>query len=74
MTDHASTTQLIVNALKAGGLADIGAIVLFGENAALPHASAGTTKTLAEGEFALFDVDGSLFGYMVRHHVCLSTF
>ncbi|GAA5873177.1 hypothetical protein JCM16303_006961 [Sporobolomyces ruberrimus] len=55
---------LIVNALKAGGLADIGAIVLFGENAALPHASASTTKRLHKGEFALFDVDGALFGYM----------
>ncbi|GAA6005786.1 hypothetical protein JCM11491_004010 [Sporobolomyces phaffii] len=55
---------LIVNALKAGGLTDIGAIVLFGENAALPHASASSTKTLHKGEYALFDVDGSLFGYM----------
>ncbi|GAA5914471.1 uncharacterized protein JCM6883_004809 [Sporobolomyces salmoneus] len=55
---------LIVNALKAGGLTDIGAIVLFGENAALPHASASSTTTLHEGEYALFDVDGSLFGYM----------
>lgn len=56
--------QLIVDALKAGGLTNIGAIVLFGENAALPHASAGSRK-LQVGEFALFDVDGSLFGYMV---------
>ncbi|GAA6063783.1 hypothetical protein JCM10212_005572 [Sporobolomyces blumeae] len=54
---------LIVNALKAGGLTQIGAIVLFGANAALPHASAGS-KRLERGEFALFDVDGALFGYM----------
>ncbi|GAA5958682.1 hypothetical protein JCM3765_006002, partial [Sporobolomyces pararoseus] len=35
---------LIMNALKAGGLDRIGAIVLFGENAALPHASASDSK------------------------------
>ncbi|GAA5833503.1 hypothetical protein JCM5353_007944 [Sporobolomyces roseus] len=62
MTEKEGET-LIVDALKAGGLTDIGAIVLFGENAALPHASAGSRK-LQKGEFALFDVDGSLFGYM----------
>ncbi|GAA5994276.1 hypothetical protein JCM5350_002507 [Sporobolomyces pararoseus] len=48
---------LIVNALKAGGLTDIGAIVLFGENAALPHASASNSKRLEKDEFALFDSD-----------------
>ncbi|GAA5957195.1 hypothetical protein JCM3765_005435 [Sporobolomyces pararoseus] len=53
-----------MNALKAGGLDRIGAIVLFGENAALPHASASDSKRLEEDEFALFDVDGALFGYM----------
>ncbi|ORY88833.1 peptidase M24, structural domain-containing protein [Leucosporidium creatinivorum] len=55
---------LIVNALTAGGLKDLGAIVLFGANAALPHASASVHKRLEHGEFALFDVDGSLHGYM----------
>ncbi|GAA5903160.1 hypothetical protein JCM5296_003357 [Sporobolomyces johnsonii] len=54
---------LITNALRAGGLTDIGVITLFGENAALPHASASATRRLEKGEFALFDVDGSLFGY-----------
>ncbi|GAA5943409.1 hypothetical protein JCM1841_002533 [Sporobolomyces salmonicolor] len=54
---------LITNALHAGGLTDIGVITLFGDNAALPHASASATRRLEKGEFALFDVDGSLFGY-----------
>ncbi|GAA5935643.1 M24 family metallopeptidase [Sporobolomyces koalae] len=47
---------LIVNALNAGGLTNIGAIVLFGENAALPHAAAGSRR-LKRHEFALFDSD-----------------
>ncbi|BGP38723.1 hypothetical protein JCM10449v2_002658 [Rhodotorula kratochvilovae] len=54
---------LITNALHAGGLTDVGVITLFSENAALPHASASATRRLKEDEFALFDVDGSLFGY-----------
>ncbi|GAA5899909.1 hypothetical protein JCM8208_005539 [Rhodotorula glutinis] len=54
---------LITNALRAGGLTDIGVIALFGDNAALPHASASADRRLKEDEFALFDVDGSLFGY-----------
>ncbi|GAA5851033.1 hypothetical protein JCM9279_005265 [Rhodotorula babjevae] len=55
---------LITNALRAGGLTDIGVITLFGDNAALPHASASPDRRLKHDEFALFDVDGSLFGYM----------
>ncbi|GAA5943261.1 hypothetical protein JCM3775_004553 [Rhodotorula graminis] len=54
---------LITNALRAGGLTDIGVITLFGDNAALPHASASADRRLKKDEFALFDVDGSLFGY-----------
>ncbi|KAH8920835.1 Creatinase/aminopeptidase [Atractiella rhizophila] len=53
---------LILSALRAAGLTNPAAIVLFGENAALPHASAGTKK-LEEGEFALFDLWGPLHGY-----------
>lgn len=58
------TIQLIYNALTAGGLKEVEIITLFGANAALPHASASSTKKLKEGEFALFDVTGSLHGYM----------
>lgn len=41
-------------------------ITLFGDNAALPHASASPDRKLKEDEFALFDGGGSLFGYEVR--------
>ncbi|TNY24483.1 peptidase M24 [Rhodotorula diobovata] len=54
---------LITNALHAGGLTDVSVITLFGDNAALPHASASPDRKLKEDEFALFDVGGSLFGY-----------
>lgn len=47
-------------------MTDIGVITLFGDNAALPHASASADRRLKHDEFALFDVDGSLFGYQVR--------
>ncbi|KAH8921993.1 Creatinase/aminopeptidase [Atractiella rhizophila] len=53
---------LIISALRAAGFPEQDTIVLFGENAALPHASAGT-KRLEEGEFVLFDVGGPLHGY-----------
>lgn len=55
---------MIRNALTTAGLTDLDYIVLFGENAALPHASASSTKTLQPGEFALFDVGGNLGGYI----------
>lgn len=54
---------LIKAALAGGGLTSLSAIVLFGANAALPHASASATKRLEAGEFALFDVGGHLLGY-----------
>ncbi|KAK4693021.1 hypothetical protein P7C70_g9013, partial [Phenoliferia sp. Uapishka_3] len=53
----------ILDALTAAGLTDLDSIVLFGENAALPHASAGDERRLKEGDFALFDVGGALGGY-----------
>lgn len=62
--NHRLRRQLITEALEAGGLTDIEAITLFGPNAALPHAKAGS-KRLEDGEFALFDVTGNLYGYMV---------
>ncbi|SGZ18619.1 BQ5605_C020g09193 [Microbotryum silenes-dioicae] len=55
---------LIYNALTSAGLTDLSIIVLFGANAALPHASASADKWLEEGEFALFDVGGTLKGYI----------
>lgn len=54
--------QLIATALTSAGLTELGIIVLFGANAALPHASA-RDKRLERGEFVLMDVDGSLLGY-----------
>ncbi|KAK4058249.1 hypothetical protein OIO90_000406 [Microbotryomycetes sp. JL221] len=56
--------RLITKALRAGGLTDLDAIVLFGANAALPHASASHGKKLEHGEFVLMDVGGRLQGYM----------
>jgi len=55
--------RLIKDALTGAGLTQLSAIVLFGANAALPHASASATKRLETGEFALFDVGGHLLGY-----------
>ncbi|KAM0751190.1 Creatinase/aminopeptidase [Meredithblackwellia eburnea MCA 4105] len=55
--------RLIRSALTAAGLTELDSIVLFGENAALPHASAGDERTLKRGDFALFDVGGELGGY-----------
>ncbi len=55
--------RLITDALTGAGLTSLSAIVLFGANAALPHASASAAKRLEAGEFALFDVGGHLLGY-----------
>lgn len=55
--------HLVKAALTGAGLSSLSAIVLFGPNAALPHASASATKRLEAGEFALFDVGGRLLGY-----------
>jgi len=53
---------LIKSALTAAGLTDIEALVLFGENAALPHGS-GTDRVLGIHDLALFDIGGKLHGY-----------
>jgi len=55
--------RLIKDALTGAGLTSLSAIVLFGANAALPHASASAAKRLEAGEFVLFDVGGHLLGY-----------
>ncbi|KAL6305387.1 peptidase M24 [Sparassis latifolia] len=54
--------QLIISALTSAGLHNVGAITLFGENAALPHGS-GTDRVLSPHDFVLIDCDGSLHGY-----------
>ncbi|KAF7338686.1 Peptidase-M24 domain-containing protein [Mycena venus] len=46
----------------SAGLQDGGCLVLFGENAALPHGS-GTDRALGKNDFALFDCMASLHGY-----------
>ncbi|PVF98193.1 Creatinase/aminopeptidase [Serendipita vermifera] len=54
--------QYILEALRSAGLQNGRALVLFGENAALPHGG-GTNRQLGEEDFALFDIMGSLHGY-----------
>ncbi|TFY65499.1 hypothetical protein EVG20_g5567 [Dentipellis fragilis] len=53
---------LMRDALAAAGLQDLSLIVLFGENAALPHGS-GTDRALGADDFVLIDCGGSLHGY-----------
>ncbi|KAK7023955.1 peptidase-M24 domain-containing protein [Favolaschia claudopus] len=60
---HESTAgALMKSALSSAGLKDGGCLVLFGENAALPH-GAGTDRTLGKNDFALFDCTAGLHGY-----------
>ncbi|KAI0048732.1 peptidase M24 [Auriscalpium vulgare] len=54
---------LLQEALAAAGLAHGDGLVLFGENAALPHGS-GTDRVLKEGDFVLIDAGGELHGYV----------
>ncbi|KAA1474863.1 Creatinase/aminopeptidase [Dentipellis sp. KUC8613] len=54
--------ELVRDALTAAGLQDLSLIVLFGENAALPHGS-GTDRALGADDFVLIDCGGSLHGY-----------
>ncbi|KII88686.1 hypothetical protein PLICRDRAFT_111447 [Plicaturopsis crispa FD-325 SS-3] len=53
---------LIRSALAAAGLTELDSLVLFGENAALPH-GAGTDRVLGKSDFALIDCGGALHGY-----------
>ncbi|KDQ60659.1 hypothetical protein JAAARDRAFT_31632 [Jaapia argillacea MUCL 33604] len=53
---------MIRGALAKAGLEDLDSIVLFGENAALPHGS-GTDRVLGESDLILIDCGGSLHGY-----------
>ncbi|KAG1882950.1 peptidase M24, structural domain-containing protein [Suillus subluteus] len=53
---------MIDEALAAAGLTERWALVLFGENAALPHGS-GSDRTLGKADFILIDTGGLLFEY-----------
>ncbi|KAI0035730.1 peptidase M24, partial [Vararia minispora EC-137] len=53
---------LVDSALSAAGLTDHDVLVMFGENAALPHGS-GTDKALSVNDFVLIDCGGALHGY-----------
>ncbi|KAG8217334.1 peptidase M24, structural domain-containing protein [Butyriboletus roseoflavus] len=54
--------QMIDEALAVAGLTERWALVLFGENAALPH-GAGTDRVLDTSDLILIDTGGVLFGY-----------
>lgn len=53
---------MIDEALAAAGLTERWALVLFGENAALPHGS-GSDRALGKSDFILIDAGGLLFEY-----------
>lgn len=54
--------DLMDHALTIAGIENRWALVLFGENAALPHGS-GSDRELGASDFALIDTGGTLFGY-----------
>ncbi|KAF8558450.1 Creatinase/aminopeptidase [Imleria badia] len=54
--------QLVDEALAVAGLTERWALVLFGENAALPHGT-GTDRVLGSSDLILMDTEGVLFGY-----------
>ncbi|KAJ1558878.1 hypothetical protein HK096_010509 [Nowakowskiella sp. JEL0078] len=54
----------VLAALRAGGLINVWAIILFGDNAAYPHGTNGETKKLtSSGSVILVDAGGELYGY-----------
>ncbi|KAH7909718.1 peptidase M24, structural domain-containing protein [Hygrophoropsis aurantiaca] len=54
--------EMMEDALAAAGLTTRFALVLFGENAALPHGE-GTDRILGDSDFVLIDTGGALYGY-----------
>ncbi|KAI9569078.1 peptidase M24, structural domain-containing protein [Boletus coccyginus] len=54
--------QMVDEALAVAGLTERWALVLFGENAALPHGT-GTDRVLGTSDLILIDAGGVLFGY-----------
>ncbi|KAG9318276.1 peptidase M24, structural domain-containing protein [Chiua virens] len=59
---ESAVIQLIDEALAVAGLTERWALVLFGENAALPHGT-GTDRVLGTSDLILIDTGGVLFGY-----------
>ncbi|KAF9239642.1 peptidase M24, structural domain-containing protein, partial [Melanogaster broomeanus] len=54
--------KMVDDALAAAGVSERWALVLFGENAALPHGT-GTDRVLGISDLILIDAGGTLFGY-----------
>jgi len=54
--------QMVDEALAVAGLTERWTLVLFGENAALPHGT-GTDRVLGTSDLILIDTGGVLFGY-----------
>ncbi|KAI0313629.1 Creatinase/aminopeptidase [Amylostereum chailletii] len=54
---------LVDRALSVAGLSQAYSLVMFGENAALPH-GAGTDRELTPSDFVLVDCGGELHGYV----------
>ncbi|KAF8590441.1 Creatinase/aminopeptidase [Ramaria rubella] len=59
---QSETQQLMIDALTSAGLTNPSALVLFGENAALPHGGA-SDRALEKQDLILFDITGALHGY-----------
>ncbi|KAF8509540.1 Creatinase/aminopeptidase [Gautieria morchelliformis] len=59
---QSETQQLVLDALASAGLSDGSALVLFGENAALPHGGP-QDRVLGKLDLVLFDITGALHGY-----------
>ncbi|CAK9785375.1 unnamed protein product [Cutaneotrichosporon oleaginosum] len=60
---ESATRTILYDEMKYLGLGDYGALVLFGENAALPHGS-GTDRFLQADELVLIDAGGKWGGYV----------
>ena len=60
---ESQTHDILVKQMKKRGLEDSDALVLFGENAALPHGS-GTDRKLGKEDMVLIDAGGSFGGYV----------
>ncbi|GMK59518.1 hypothetical protein CspeluHIS016_0801240 [Cutaneotrichosporon spelunceum] len=60
---ESATRAILYEEMKYLGLSDYGALILFGQNAALPHGS-GTDRFLQKGELVLIDAGGKWGGYV----------
>lgn len=60
---ESETSKILERYMSAFGLDDGGGLVLFGEDAALPHGH-GTDKKLDKHDFVLIDAGGSFHGYI----------